>query len=134
MLDHVSFSVNDFKQSLHFYDETLKLLGYERVMTFDVPDGQVAGYGTNGKPSFWIAQEKEPNLNEAIGKARGFHLAFLAPNVEAIHAWYQKCLELGGRDNGAPGIRPEYHPGYYGAFIVDPDGWRIEAALHHYKP
>jgi len=51
---------------------------------------------------------------------------FVAPNIEAIHQWYAKCLELGGIDNGAPGPRPEYHPGYYGAFIVDPNGWRIE--------
>ncbi len=132
MLDHASISVFDFKQSLHFYDETLKLLGYERVMTFDVPDGQIAAYGTTGRPYFWVGQETSPNLAESIGKARGFHLAFQAPSIEAIQAWYHKCLELGGKDNGAPGTRPEYHPGFYGAFIVDPNGWRIEAALHHY--
>lgn len=133
MLDHASISVNDFKESLRFYDETLKLLGYERVMTFDVPDGQIAAYGTTGRPYFWVGQETSPNLAESIGKARGFHLAFQAPSIEAIHAWYQKCLELGGKDNGAPGPRPEYHPGFYGAFIVDPNGWRIEATLHHYQ-
>ena len=53
--------------------------------------------------------------------------------VEAVQQWYAKCLELGGKDNGAPGPRPEYHPGYFGAFIIDPNGWRIEACFHQYQ-
>lgn len=134
MLDHVSFSVNNFQESLKFYDETLKTLGYERVMTFEMEDQNVAGYGSHGKPSFWIGAEARPNIQESIGKARGFHIAFLAPSQEAVMAWYQACLELGGKDNGKPGPRPEYHPGYYGAFIVDPNGWRIEAAIHDFVP
>ena len=138
MLDHLSLSVNDFEQSIKFYDETLHLLGIERVMTFDSEDGKAAGYGSAGyasagKPSFWISLDTILNQQESVGKARGFHVAFRAPSVESIQQWYTKCLELGGRDNGVPGPRPEYHPGYYAAFIIDPNGWRIEAVLHNYK-
>jgi len=133
MFDHISFSVNDFSQSQNFYDETLKILGIERLMTFDTEEGQVAGYGVNDKPSFWIGADHKPNLQENVGNARGFHIAFLAPNVESIKNWYQKCLELGAKDNGTPGSRPEYHPGYYAAFVTDPNGWRLEAVLHNYQ-
>ena len=136
MIDHISFAVENYDRSVQFYDQTLKILGYERVMTIDIPGKTlVAGYGKNGKPKFWIGKSLVPTERdyEEIGKARGFHVAFLAPNIQAIHDWYAKCLELGGTDNGAPGPRPQYHPGYYGAFIIDPDGWRIEAALHNYK-
>lgn len=131
MLDHFSFSVKDYDKSLKFYDETLKILGYERVMSFDLPEGKVAGYGKDQKPYFWISSRGHPD--EEIGCARGVHCAFQAPNVMAIHDWYLKALELGGQDNGAPGVRPEYHPGYYGAFVVDPNGWRIEACFHGYQ-
>lgn len=134
MIDHVSFSVNVFSESLAFYDNTLSVLGYERLMTFDKAEYQVAAYGKEGKPSFWIGNDlKEPRLDEAIGKARGVHIAFLAPREEAVHTWHKKCLALGGKNNGQPGPRPEYHPGYYGAFIIDPNGWRIETCIHDYK-
>jgi len=132
MLDHISFSVKNYKQSVQFYDETLALLGIKRLMTFENEEHNVAGYGSNNKPSFWIGTEAKPNLQEFIGKTRGFHVAFSAPSVDSINAWYQKCLELGGASNGAPGPRPEYHPGYYAAFIVDPNMYRLEAVLHHY--
>lgn len=133
MIDHASFGVNDYAESEKFYDETLKELGFTRIMQFDFGDTRIAGYGADGKPSFWISAQKNPYGEETIGKARGLHIAFRAPSVEAIHAWYNKCLELGGKENGAPGPRPEYHPGYYGGFIIDPNGWRIEAVLHTYK-
>ncbi len=133
MLDHTSISVKDYKQSLDFYDKTFATLGYDRVLTFEVPQGNFAGYGDKGRirPSFWISSEGNPS--EDIGNARGLHLCFQAPTLEAIQAWYDTCLELGGTCNGKPGPRPEYHPGYYGAFIIDPSGWRIEACLHHYS-
>lgn len=84
---------------------------------------------------FWVGAEDVPaKAEEQVGKARGVHIAFRAPSVAAVEAWYKKCLELGGVDNGAPGPRPHYHPGYYGAFIVDPNGWRIEACFHQYQP
>jgi hypothetical protein len=101
-------------------------------MTFEMPHASYAGYGDKSRmrPYFWISSEGNPK--EDIGNARGLHISFQASTIEAIHTWHDKCLELGGKDNGHPGPRPEYHPGYYGAFIIDPNGWRIEACLHHY--
>ena len=133
MIDHFSISVNNYDQSLKFYDETLKILGYERLMTIDIPEHhvKVTGYGKDQKPSFWISPMGKEE--EEVGRAKGVHFAFLAPNAEAVQAWYKKCLELGGKDNGKPGVRPEYHPGYYGAFVVDPNGWRIEACFHQHQ-
>ena len=134
MLDHISFSVDNYEQSMQFYDKTLSLLGYERVMLFTSEKGKVVGYGSVGELlSFEFSVPTIPNEQESIGGARGLHVAFRAPSVEAIQRWYEKCLELGGRDNGAPGPRLDYHPGYYAAFIIDPNGWRIEAVLHDYK-
>lgn len=132
MLDHFSLSVKDYDQSLKFYDQTLAVLGYERLMSFDMPDGRIAGYGKDKKPYFWMSSGGCEN--EDIGRARGVHCAFLAPSIQAVQNWYAKSLELGGQDNGAPGVRPEYHPGYYGAFIIDPNGWRIEACFHGGQP
>lgn len=133
MLDHVSISVSDYEKSLNFYDQTLEILGYQRNMTIDIPEKniQTAGYGSGDKPSFWISPMG--NREEDVGRARGMHIAFLAPSVVAVDAWHTKCLELGAKDNGAPGPRPYYHPGYYGAFIIDPNGWRIEAVFHQFN-
>ncbi len=122
MIHHVSYSVSNYARSLEFYDRTLIKLGVERVMTFD---NAVAGYGQNGQPFFWISRQGNPE--EEIGNARGMHVAFSAPSRRCVQAWYEECLALGGTDNGAPGPRPEYDLRYYGAFITDPDGWRIEA-------
>ena len=133
MLDHVSIAVNDYPQSLTFYDETLTILGIQRLLTFETDDHHVAGYGTEGRPCFWMGAASGSVETEFVGRARGLHIAFRAPSVAGVQAWHAKCLELGGADNGAPGPRPEYHPGYYGAFIIDPNGWRIEAALHDYS-
>lgn len=134
MIDHMSFPVKNFDESLRFYDNTLALLGYKRIMTFDeLPEGKVAGYGVEGKPSFWIAFGTDEKNKESVGKTKGFHIAFSASNMDQINQWYQKCLELGGVCNGKPGPRPEYHPGYYAGFIVDPNGWHIEAVMHHYS-
>jgi len=133
MIDHTSFTVNNYPQSLEFYDKTLSLLGYERLITIDLPEWQGAGYGVRERPrpSLWISAcgDKE----EDIGRARGFHLSFIAPTVESIHHWYQACLDNGGTCNGLPGPRAHYHSGYYGAFVIDPNGWRIEACLHTYE-
>lgn len=127
--DHISIGVKDFDESLKFYDATLSTLGYERIMTFGK---HAAGYGKDRKPSFWIVTGG--NEEDPIGKARGFHIAFIAPSVENIQAWYDSCLANGATSNGAPGQRSQYHPGYYAAFIVDPNGWHIEAVMHNYKP
>lgn len=134
MIDHTSFAVKDFEKSLTFYDKSLAALGYERLVNIDIPDVKVAGYGIQHKPrpSFWIS-DRGYNPSEQIGNALGVHLAFMAPSVDAVDAWYKICLELNGKDNGAPGPRAHYHPGYYGAFIIDPNGWRIEACFHQYE-
>jgi len=134
MIDHISFSVKNFEHSRDFYDQTLSLLGYERLMNFNDQEHQVAGYGKNGKPSFWIGSSKKSlHIEEYIGKSAGFHVAFVASTTESIHQWYESCIKLGGQDNGRPGPRPEYHPGYYAAFIIDPNGWRIEACFQNYQ-
>ena len=133
MLDHVSFAVKDYEISVQFYDAVLDILGYQREITLDFPGVKAVGYGNGGKrPCLWLSAGG--NENEAIGSAKGVHFAFIAPSAVAIDEWYQKCLELGGKDNGAPGPRPHYHDNYYGAFIIDPNGWRIEACFHQYKP
>jgi catechol 2,3-dioxygenase-like lactoylglutathione lyase family enzyme len=132
MIDHTSFTVTNYAQSLDFYDKTLSLLGYDRLVTIDVPEWQGAGYGVQGntRPSFWISACGDES--EDIGRARGLHISFIAPTIEAVQKWHQACLDNGGTSNGDPGPRPLYHPGYYGAFIIDPNGWRIEACLHTY--
>ena len=122
MLHHVSLSVTDYARSVDFYDRSLLKLGIERVMAFD---NAVAGYGSNGIPFFWISSQGNPD--EQIANARGLHIAFTAPSEDSVKAWYEECLAAGGSDNGEPGLRPEYDPAYFGAYILDPDGWRIEA-------
>ncbi len=130
MLDHVSIGAADYARARAFYDAVLATLGYTPVMVLD--QYQVAGYGTGQKPSFWVhglAGCSMPGHGQ-IGSGPGQHLAFTAPDRRAVDAFYAAGLSLGGSDNGAPGLRPHYHPGYYGAFLVDPDGHRIEACCH----
>lgn len=134
MIDHISYPVKDFGQSIEFYDATLELLGYKRVVNVDIPEAKYSGYGASNKPDFWIGQLSTDMDIKTLASTPGLHFAFVAPSVEAIHDWYQKCLELGAKDNGEPGPREIYHPGYYGAFVVDINGWKIEACLHHYQP
>jgi catechol 2,3-dioxygenase-like lactoylglutathione lyase family enzyme len=133
MIDHHSFAVKNYQESLKFYDETLSLLGYKREVTLDYPGMQTAGYGNGGpRPKLWIS---EGGLqNEEIGKAQGLHIAFVAPTAEAVQQqWYKKALALGAKDNAPPGPRTQYHDHYCGAFVIDPNGWRIEACLHDYR-
>ncbi len=120
MLDHISFAVNDFQESAKFYDGTLKILGIERYTTFETQERKVIGYGMNNRPYFWIVSDQNSNEHETVGKALGFHVAFKATGVESVKAWYQKCLELGGIDNGAPGPRIKYHPGLFWCFYHRP--------------
>lgn len=132
MLDHLSFAVKDYDSSVIFYDQTLAILGYKKEASLEFPGGRASGYGTGGvRPRFWISSgglEKEE-----IGLAKGLHVAFRAPSVRSVQEWYQQCLLLGATDNGEPGPREYYHAGYYGAFVIDPNGWRLEACLHDYQ-
>lgn len=118
MLDHVTLSVTDFKRSRAFYDAALAPLGVQRLYA----DGDLAaGYGLDGKAFFWIAQHE--------GLATQTHVAFAAPSREAIVAFHKAAIASGGRDNGAPGPRPQYHDRYFAAFALDPDGNNIEAVI-----
>lgn len=121
MIDHVTFGVADFARSTAFYDLALAPLGIKRLL--DVPeehsDGiKVTGYGAD-RPRFWLAEERA---------TRGlFHIAFEADGWEQVAAFHAVALRAGGQDNGAPGLRPHYHPNYYAAYVLDPDGHNIEA-------
>ena len=116
MLDHVSLGVSDIDRSRKFYDEALRPLGIERLYA----EGENAsGYGAGRKAFFWIGLRD--------GSQTGSHVAFVAEDRETVDRFHQAALLAGGRDNGAPGLRPNYHADYYGAFVLDPDGHNIEA-------
>ena len=124
MLDHVSIAVRDLGRSLAFYEAALPSLGIERLMTYVDEAGvpRHIGFGSGGKPFFWIGR------GEAI---QGYvHVALVAKDRASVDAFHEAALAAGGRDNGKPGPRPQYHPGYYGAFVLDPDGCNVEA-VHH---
>ena len=122
MLDHVSLGVADFDRSQAFYDAVLATLGMKRY--FNYPGA--AGYGaTQDRPVFWIGRPSDADRPPQAGG--GSHLAFVAKDRPAVDAFHAAALAAGGRDNGAPGLRPLYHPNYYGAFVFDPDGHKIEA-------
>ncbi len=116
MLDHVPISVSDFGRAAAFYDAALHPLGIARLYG----DGAtVAGYGVGRKAFFWIGLRDVPQT--------GTHVAFAARNRAIVDQFHQAALAAGGRENGPPGLRPHYHPDYYGAFVLDPDGHNIEA-------
>jgi len=125
MLDHVGLTVSDVERSREFYQRALAPLGISLIMTV-TPDqtgsGTGHGFGSSGKPYFWIGDHKS-----ASG---GTHIAFAAESRTAVDAFYEAALAAGGQDNGPPGLRPHYHPDYYGAFVLDPDGINIEAVSH----
>ena len=126
MIDHVGFAVADAERSRRFYEQALAPLGITLVMSV-TPDqteagGTAHGFGSDGKPYFWVGD------NERVGE--GTHVAFEADSRAKVDAFYDAALAAGGRDNGAPGIRPHYHPAYYAAFVLDPDGMNIEAVCH----
>jgi catechol 2,3-dioxygenase-like lactoylglutathione lyase family enzyme len=132
MVHHVSFAVKDFEKSRDYYDKTLACLGYQRVWNRDTEEKLEAGYGRFGGPEFLIIAKKqlsEQDKREQIGQSAGFHVCFAGADPESVKKWYETCTVLGGKDNGSPGFR---FPGYYAGYIVDPDGWRIEAC--HYNP
>ena len=118
MLDHVKLHVSDLDRSRAFYAAALAPLGY-RVMLEPAPG--VVGLGAD-RPDFWLALDPE---------ATGFaHVAFRVETTDRVDAFHGAALDAGGRDNGAPGPRPRYHPRYYGAFVLDPDGNNVEAVCH----
>jgi len=123
MLHHVSVGVADVERAAKFYDAVLGALGYKRVMEF-MP--YAIAYGEAG-PSFWIGL---PHDQQAHSAGNGAHIGFSARTSRAVDAFHRAALEAGGTDNGAPGPRPDYGADYYGAFVIDLDGNKIEATLH----
>ena len=118
MLDHVTANVGDLEQGKRFYSQALAPLGYSLQMEFDGG----AGFGSSEEiPDFWIGSSDERGAT---------HVAFSAANRAAVDAFHEAALAAGGKDNGAPGLRPHYHEHYYGAYVHDPDGNNIEAVTH----
>ncbi|GAB3257141.1 VOC family protein [Chitinimonas naiadis] len=129
MLHHFSFGVRDIQRSAAFYDAVLGALGYVRVWT-DMDDGDpdaAVGYGREGGGDKF-AIKLRATTTQAPGD--GFHLAFTAPDQAAVQRFHAAALQQGGGDNGQPGLRPDYGPDYYAAFVIDPDGYRIEAVIN----
>ena len=126
MLDHVGFAVADAERSRRFYERALAPLGITLIMSVTPEQteagGTAHGFGSEGKPYFWIGD------NERVGE--GTHVAFAVETRAEVDAFHEAALAAGGRDHGAPGLRPHYHPNYYGAFVLDPDGNNIEAVCH----
>jgi catechol 2,3-dioxygenase-like lactoylglutathione lyase family enzyme len=124
MIDHIGFSVSDYGRAKTFYTKALAPLCYSLIMEVsqDQNDAPAAGFGINGKPDFWIGGEG--GLNKPV------HIAITAIDRAAVDAFYKAALSAGGRDNGAPGLRPHYHENYYAAFVLDDDGHNIEAVCH----
>ena len=121
MIDHLGIPVKDYEASRAFYLAALKPLGIGMVMEVGEGNGRAAGLGAEGKPFFWFAQQK---LGERI------HLAFAAKSRAEVDAFHAAALAAGATDNGRPGLRPEYHPDYYGAFVIDLNGVNLEAVCH----
>jgi catechol 2,3-dioxygenase-like lactoylglutathione lyase family enzyme len=121
MFDHVQIKVADLKASRGFYQAVLGALGYGVV--FEIA-GVVTGFGTGVHDMFEVRQaDADAPLSAAV------HVAFAAPSEAAVRAFHAAALALGGRDNGAPGLRPEYEAGYFAAFVIDPDGHNVEAVF-----
>lgn len=125
MIDHLGVSVTDYEKSKRFYEQALAPLGY--TLIWEVPREHTGGVGVGGfgvapKPDFWIDGAGRPSPK--------LHVAFRAESRAKVDAFYKAAMAAGGRDNGAPGVRPHYHPNYYGAFVLDPDGHNVEAVCH----
>ena len=117
MFDHIQIKVKDLQSSKRFYTAALAPLGFSVQYEGD----GVLGFGPKNAPALWLAE----------GESHGpVHIAFAAKNRAAVRAFYAAALPAGGKDNGEPGLRPQYHANYYGGFVKDPDGNNIEAVCH----
>ncbi|HTC26747.1 VOC family protein [Dyella sp.] len=125
MIDHTGLSASDFDKSKAFYTKALSAIGYALLMEFPASvtgNTDVAGFGEPPKPDFWIYK--------GVANNPPVHVAFRVSSRAIVDAFYKAAMAAGGRDNGAPGVRPHYHEHYYGAFVLDPDGNNIEAVCH----
>jgi catechol 2,3-dioxygenase-like lactoylglutathione lyase family enzyme len=124
MFDHISLGTTDFKRSFVFYKAVLAPLGLTAIHEYD----DYAGFAIEGcteGPKFWFGTPPDPSRPATAGN--GTHVAFTAPTHAAVHAFYEAALANGGQDDGPPGPRPDYGPDFYGCFVRDPDGHKIEA-------
>lgn len=125
MIDHLGFPVADLARSRAFYEKALAPLGYTVLMEVSAEETGTnahVGFGADGKPDFWLASG-----GGVIGR---LHVAFAAKDRATVDAFHAAALAAGGTDNGGPGLRPHYHPNYWGAFVLDPDGHNVEAVCH----
>jgi len=119
IIDHIGLVVSNYEISKQFYTKCLAPLNIKLVMEFE----GWAGFGKNDKPEFWFGSDGDAH--------KPMHIAFAAENRDQVNKFYEAALAADGKDNGPPGIREEYHPDYYGAFIYDLDGHNIEAVCHN---
>lgn len=125
MFDHVSLYVRDFAASRAFYQAALTTLGHQVIEQSGDDGAPVVGFG-DGEIDFWLGTNGPPSSR--------LHIAFRAPDRAAVDAFYAAAMAAGGRDNGPPGLRPQYHPHYYGAYVLDPEGNNVEAVCHEPPP
>ena len=118
MIDHFTLTVSDAERSRAFYDKVLEPLGYSHKLSFE----NFHGYGDARKPYLWLKEGPVPT--------QPMHIAFAAPSRAAVDAFHRVAMALGAEEYGEPGLREHYHPSYYSAFVVDPDGHPIEAVFH----
>jgi catechol 2,3-dioxygenase-like lactoylglutathione lyase family enzyme len=121
MLDHITIRVSDINTTKEFYKQVLAPLGYAISMDFNYEGVQILGFGKDGRNDTWITNDKPIS-----GPT---HLAYKANSKEEVNSFYEEAIKADGKDNGAPGDRPEYGENYYGAFVLDPDGNNIEAVF-----
>jgi catechol 2,3-dioxygenase-like lactoylglutathione lyase family enzyme len=117
LIDHLALRVRDLRRSRTFYEQALEPFGVKVVESSQGP-----GFAIEGGGDFWIGEGEPP--------AAPVHVAFAAADRATVDKFHRAAVEAGGRDNGAPGLRPQYHAGYYAAFVIDPDGNNVEAVFH----
>jgi catechol 2,3-dioxygenase-like lactoylglutathione lyase family enzyme len=122
VIDHLSIGVSDLRASRRFYLAALAPLGFGELGQWNEEDARDVAFGPEGIDDFAISTKYPVN--------GGGHIAFAADSREQVDGFHAAALAAGATDNGAPGIRPEYSPGYYGAFVLDPDGYNVEAVFH----
>ena len=132
MIDHVGVAVTDYDRAKAFYTSALAPLDYTLIMEATAAQTEsgfpAAGFGAESKPDFWIGGEGR------LGKPVPMHVAIAVKTRTMVDAFHRAALAAGGKDNGAPGLRPHYHPNYYAAFVLDPEGNNIEAVCHAAEP
>lgn len=123
MIDHVTFSVKNYDAAKDFYEKVLETLGYRLMMEVEGYAGFGLEEGVHAIPDFWIVQNSEGKVGQA-------HIAFSAKNRDQVNQFYELAIKAGAKDNGKPGVRAHYHSNYYAAFVLDLDGYNIEAVCH----